>query len=260
MGGDADAVVVTVEALNQQIATLRAQVRSATAELEMTRGMQHVVAHEVRTPLTVIFAALSALQHAEIPDAERHRLRARALSNAERLRAVVDDITARDAHARAALPRTPLDTVALLPLLRSATEGGVVSVGDERQMIATVPDRVRAVVRILVTNARTHGRPPIEVHRAATGRDVVVTVSDRGPGLQGASPTTWFGPSGHGLFLARHLTRSLGGDLTVADRPGGGLVASVALPQRHSDDPHPSSGSRPTRPARRRARDVAAAR
>ena len=43
MGAD-DPVVVTVEALNQQVATLTAQVRTATAELEMVRGMQHLIA------------------------------------------------------------------------------------------------------------------------------------------------------------------------------------------------------------------------
>jgi len=260
MGAD-DPVVVTVEALNQQVATLTAQVRTATAELEMARGMQHLIAHEVRTPLTVILAALSTLRHADLPDAERERLEGRALANAERLRAVIDDLTARDVHVRAPLPRTPLDTVPLLTVLRSATVGdATIRVhGDETQMIATAPERLRALVRILVDNACTHGVAPIELHGGAARGEVVVTVADRGPGLRGASPTAWFAPPGSGLFLARHLTRSLGGELTLADRAGGGLLATVVLPQRRSGDPRPSVAPAARGPRPRR-RDVAPAR
>jgi len=260
MGADADAVVATVDALNQQIATLTARVRAVTSELEMLRGMQHLIAHEVRTPLTVILAGLSTLQHAELPDADRARLQDRALSNAERLRAVLDDLTAHDVHVRPPLPRAALDTVALLPLLRSAAGPRVAVDGDETQMIATVPDRVRAIVGILVANAEQHGAAPIDVHAGAAPGRIVVTVGDRGPGLGGAAPDGWVEPAGRGLFLARQLARSLGGELTLSDRAGGGLLASVVLPQRRSDDPRPAISASPAAArVRRRTRQAATA-
>ncbi len=71
-----------------------------------------------------------------------------------------------------------------------------------------------------------------------------ITVSDRGPGIPEdeldevlqpfyrleASRNRDTGGAGLGLAIATQLMRSIGGNLTLANREGGGLVATVVLP------------------------------
>ena len=68
-----------------------------------------------------------------------------------------------------------------------------------------------------------------------------IHVSDRGPGmptdqLQHAFDRFWRaasagrGGSGLGLAIVRQLAEASGGEVAVANRPGGGLEASVRLP------------------------------
>jgi two-component system sensor histidine kinase TctE len=69
---------------------------------------------------------------------------------------------------------------------------------------------------------------------------VRLTVADRGPGLDDeqkarALERFWRGAqttpgTGLGLPIAVGLAEASGGGLTLADRPGGGLVAEVWLP------------------------------
>ncbi len=263
-------VVVTVDALSAQVATLESQVRAVTAELEVARQLHHLVGHEVRTPLTVVLGALATLQHPHVSTAERRRLESRALVHAQRMREVVDDLLAGDAPQRGPLPRAALETIDLAPLLRAACEVALgadvaLEVG-ESQRVSTAPARLRAIVTNLVDNAAKYGAPPYRVAARATERLVSITVSDHGPGLQGATPEELFAPfrrgpgSGHvqgagvGLYLARLLARTLGGGLTLRDARAGGLVATVRLPQRRSEDP-PAVHAPPT--ARRRTERAA---
>jgi signal transduction histidine kinase len=267
-------VVVTVDALTAQVATLESQVRAVTAELEVARQLHHLVGHEVRTPLTVVLGALATLQHPHLPAAERRRLEARALAHAQRMREVVDDLLAGDAPARGPLPRAELETVALAPLLRAACDvaPGGVRVAFEvpgQLLVATAPARLRAIVSNLVDNAAKYGAGPVRVCARSTERAVVIAVSDHGPGLRGADPEELFAPfrrgpgsegvqgTGIGLYLARLLARTLGGDLTLREARPVGLVATLRLPQRRNDDPSPGARGPAGRPARRRAERAA---
>jgi signal transduction histidine kinase len=76
------------------------------------------------------------------------------------------------------------------------------------------------------------------------GNSLCITVSDRGPGIPEAelddvmqpfyrleaSRNRDTGGAGLGLAIALQLMRSIGGNLTLANREGGGLVATVVLP------------------------------
>ncbi len=69
-------------------------------------------------------------------------------------------------------------------------------------------------------------------------------MADRGPGIPEALREKVFDPffrvegsrsretggTGLGLAVARNAVRNHGGDITLADRPGGGLVVRVVLP------------------------------
>jgi signal transduction histidine kinase len=212
----------------------------------------------------------ATLQDPHVTTAERRRLEARALAHAQRMREVVDDLLAGDAPERGPLPRAALETIALAPLLRAACDvalGADVAVDvDESQRLSTAPARLRAIVSNLVDNAAKYGAPPYRVGARASERLVSITVSDHGPGLRGATPEELFAPfrrgpgsdhvqgAGVGLYLARLLARTLGGGISLREPRAGGLVATVRLPQRRSEDP-PVVHAHP--PVRRRAERAA---
>ncbi|MFD9812650.1 ATP-binding protein [Streptomyces sp. NPDC059080] len=88
----------------------------------------------------------------------------------------------------------------------------------------------------------------LEVQVHADGRTAVVRVSDNGPGVPAAHRASVFtegwttkeppphGQRGIGLALVRRLAERYGGTTIVGDRPGGGAVFTVTLPDALSDE------------------------
>jgi signal transduction histidine kinase len=103
---------------------------------------------------------------------------------------------------------------------------------------------LRRVLGNLIDNAIKYGGAA-EVSARRNGQGALcITVSDRGPGIPDeeleqvlqpfyrleASRSRDTGGAGLGLAIAAQLTRSIGGNLTLANRDGGGLTATVTLP------------------------------
>ena len=109
-------------------------------------------------------------------------------------------------------------------------------------------DSVMEIVENLLTNAAKYAAHagPVSVHvaRAAGGSVAEVCVADCGPGLPAAQLRHVFdrdwrasndltksvGGWGVGLAFARDLARDMGGELSVAARPGGGCAFTLVLP------------------------------
>ena len=77
------------------------------------------------------------------------------------------------------------------------------------------------------------------VDRGNEGRFIRITVEDQGKGIAPEIRDHMFEPFisskhtvgvGMGLTVARHALRNMGGDLTVEDRPGGGMIAVLLHP------------------------------
>jgi signal transduction histidine kinase len=100
------------------------------------------------------------------------------------------------------------------------------------------PRRARQVAEVLLTNACESAQARVVVSVQDRGTEVVLTVSDDGPGvpeelndlLLAPFATTKAGHAGVGLALARKLMELHGGRLTAASKPGGGFLASAAFP------------------------------
>jgi signal transduction histidine kinase len=126
---------------------------------------------------------------------------------------------------------------------------------DAIELIVDVPEELTLTVRPvelqhvllnLLINARKAllKRPAgrrLEISAGREGRDVVLGVSDNGPGIAPEHQQRIFEPfysvgdderEGHGLGLAvcRHITTSLGGDISVESRPGEGTTFALRLP------------------------------
>lgn len=113
--------------------------------------------------------------------------------------------------------------------------------GPEHRVIAR-PAALRRIVGNLVGNAlRYGGSATLQLHTMPDG-GVALHVDDRGPGIPAERMDEAFRPwvrlttaharSGHGLGLAiaRDLAERDGGRLTLANRPEGGLRATLWLP------------------------------
>lgn len=108
-------------------------------------------------------------------------------------------------------------------------------------------DGLRRAIDNLIGNAFAHGGPPVTIAGIADPADdsYRIVVADRGPGIPAAKrdealrPFTRLdaarGASGHcglGLAVVQSIAEIHGGHVELADAPGGGLMASIVMPQR----------------------------
>jgi signal transduction histidine kinase len=120
--------------------------------------------------------------------------------------------------------------------------GQPVSVQGQPALARVQPAGLRRVVSNLVSNALRHGeRADVSVH--LRGQEVHIVIDDRGPGIPPAqleavmqpfyrlesSRNRLTGGSGLGLYIARDLIARQGGTLALANRPEGGLRATIVL-------------------------------
>jgi two-component system sensor histidine kinase KdpD len=109
---------------------------------------------------------------------------------------------------------------------------------------------VEQAVAKLIANAGSHtpSRSPIEVDAKCKDGHLLLSVSDRGPGLPGEAAERLFekfyrgdnrkaGGLGLGLSIARGFVEAQGGKLTAENRDGGGARFAISLPVRVTD-PH----------------------
>lgn len=78
-----------------------------------------------------------------------------------------------------------------------------------------------------ITNAAKHGKPThIEVSCERRQQQLELTISDDGCGIRRSTEER----DGMGLHIMRYRARSLGGELSVTSRPGGGTVVKCVCP------------------------------
>ncbi len=95
----------------------------------------------------------------------------------------------------------------------------------------------------LITNAHSHGKPPVEIALTADDEHAVITLWDHGPGISEArrnealrpfsrldEARTKTGSVGLGLALADMIARAHGGTLTLGRAAEGGLEVRISLP------------------------------
>jgi two-component system sensor histidine kinase KdpD len=249
-------MVALIEAQAQQIEALQRAVEQLEGRLALRTELDVIVAHEVRTPLTVITGALDTLHEMTVEDDRVRNLVEMAHAQADHLSGVVDELMAPQSTGDPVVDRARLSRVLLERVVRRALAAvstrlqghSIETTVPADVLVTTSPPRLTAILVNLLENAgRYGGDRPIECSAGVFDGLLVLEVADRGPGLGDVDPEELFTPfvqggdrdpagRGIGLYMVRMLARSMGGDVEIGNRPGGGCVARVELPQRRDGD------------------------
>jgi two-component system phosphate regulon sensor histidine kinase PhoR len=233
---DADPAVLFVEDVSDEVQHDR-----------VMREFLRNAAHQLRTPLAGITAAIETLQSGakELP-AERDRFLGHVQTHANRLSRIARGLLV---LARAEIGETlALDVVQLGPLLddlvSEAEPGeGVALRGRYAAGLAALaaPDLLREALAALVDNAIFHTESgEIVVGARQSEGKVVVTVADSGPGIPPEFHARIFQPFfrlggtgegfGLGLAIAAQAVQAMHGQIDVSSEVGAGATFIVSLP------------------------------
>lgn len=201
------------------------------------------IGHDLRTPITRL-----KLRAEFVEDDEQ---RAKILADLEELEAMVSATLAFGRDARTTEPVSHLDLAELLRTILDEAADANPDVLDklnyEGPPHLTVQARSLALKRVfvnLVANAVNYGGSATVRLLSPGNRMVVAEIEDSGPGIPPNELDRVFEPFhrgepsrnretggvGLGLPIARNIMRAHGGDVTIANRPSGGVKATVTLP------------------------------
>ena len=233
-----DDVRDTTQAFNEMSARLHRFVRDRTR-------MLGAISHDLRTPITSLRLRAEFVEDPEI--------REKILETLAEMQEMIDGVLAFVREEAAREDTRPVDLAALIAsLCDDLADGGkdvrFLEPGDGEPDSGTAVTRCRPValkraLSNLIENAVTYGRQA-RVSLADRGETYEIRIDDEGPGIPEADLERVFEPfqrleasrsretggTGLGLAIARSILRGHGGDITLANRPGGGLRASVRLP------------------------------
>ena len=246
------------------------QARTETeAALDRQRRFVADASHELRTPLTSILANLELLsaqlegEDAEIADS--------ALRSSRRMRRLVADLLllARADAGRVAR-REPVNAGAVVREAAGEAaavahgHGLTVDVQPGAPLVVEAPgDELHRLVLNLIQNALVHTPPgtAVDVRARREDDDVVIEVSDEGPGIPPELRERIFdrfvrgtgdrgsgngSGSGLGLSIVRAVAESLGGRVELGESDAGGARFTVRIPAAGTK---PSESAPPPPPA-----------
>jgi signal transduction histidine kinase len=206
-------------------------------------------AHELRTPVSAISSAIEVLQVGakEIP-ADRDRFLNHIQQATARLERLLDALLIL-ARAQAGEEEPAVSIVPLEPILHQVLDGVEPHVGVELETevpkglsVTTNPRLLEQLLANLVANAAKHtDSGSIRLVASHTDGRVSIEVRDTGHGLEPADAELTERESarreapeleglGLGLTIVREAVRTLGGEVEIGPREGGGTTALVVLP------------------------------
>jgi two-component system sensor histidine kinase KdpD len=235
------------ERLAQEALEAEALRRSDTIKTAVIQA----VSHDLRTPLATIEQALDGLESGELAltDADRKELLETIRMEHTRLKRLVENLLDLSRLQAGAAQSVPELWTADELVSQAVEELG----GSERVSVSVRPDlpplnvdavQVQRVLVNLLENALRLSPPdePVFVRVSATRKELLIRVTDRGPGVPVEERERIFEPfhrvagrrdergAGLGLAIARGFTEANGGRLWLESRTGQGASFVLALP------------------------------
>jgi len=218
--------------------------RVATLVTRQRRVLAHA-SHELRSPLARLRMAVALLEDAQTADARAEAV-VRATDEIDELNDLIEDVLlASRLRGGVAVPRSRslVDMVEVCAPLAQRHQATLLPIdapawteGDARLLERAVGN--------LLSNARAHGEPPIEISIRQDDDRVQVHILDRGAGIAEGDRARifepFFRPDGHregdpgvglGLSLVDEIARHHNGTVSCAPRPDGGTRFTLELPR-----------------------------
>ncbi|WP_226995732.1 sensor histidine kinase [Gordonia phthalatica] len=259
---DADlAERVPVPATRDEIETLARTMNAMLTRLESAQSTQRRfvgdASHELNSPLTSIYGLLDLADQTDEP-IDVDTVRTLLLPEATRMRRLVADLAllARADERGTPLRRGDVDLAALVAAAGDRLEATTdfdVRVDTVPATVHGDPGQLTRVLRNLTDNASRYVHHRLTVTMTATATDVVVSVSDDGPGVPEAERGRVFdrfvrlddardrstGGSGLGLAIVAEIIAAHDGAVGVDSGPDGGARFWFRLPLAPADNPRP---------------------
>jgi two-component system sensor histidine kinase MtrB len=243
-------------AFNDMAETLDAKMSELSEAAAREQRFTAAVAHDLRTPLTVMTSAAELLRD-DVDDLQPERARrplTLLINDVHRLSKLVQELL-----ELARLDAGHVDLESEVFSLRDTVNAvvGWWSRSNQASIQIDVSSDLFAwgdvgctkrILANLLDNAAKHGRGATELRGRTDGASVHVDVLDEGPGIpddamdrifdrffKGDSSRSVAG-SGLGLALARYYARVQGGSLFCANRDGGGACFTLSLPAGRPGD------------------------
>ncbi len=251
LSGAALAVILVGGVAGWRAARLAGTLADSVAELrEAQRRERRFVAdvsHELRTPVTALVNEAAELrgQVGNLPEGT-HRVVELLDGDVRRLRDLVEELlelSRLDAAGDAAeVELAELDVAAFLDAIVARRLPTATVHAPTPLRVRTDRRRLERIVGNLVDNARLHaGDGEVDVRAALEGSALVITVTDRGPGVPEDQLERIFdrfakgdaaragGGSGLGLAIVQEHARALGARVVARNREDGGLEVELRL-------------------------------
>ena len=210
------------------------------------------LAHEIRNPLAAINYAVQLLEESRMDEADRRLLQI-IHQQCQRTNGIVESVLGMARRERANPEH--LDLAAFVQRFVSDYRSTLSVETDRLEAVLPAqpvnalvdPGHLQQVLTALVHNALRYGRLPeeparVRVRVSSSGRNAVLEVMDRGPGIPEGVVAQLFRPffttsehgTGLGLYIAGELARANQATLEYVPVPGGGACFRVTLPGLHA--------------------------
>ena len=221
------------------IAAYNALSLRVNAMLDEKDRMLGAIGHDLRTPLAALRVRIESVEDEDD--------RVRMADTIDEMNRTLDDILSLARLGRPSEPPVDVDLAALVDAVVEDFRDLDQQVAFEespRVRMHIRPGLMRRAVRNLIENAVKYGHGA-EVRLVPGDKSVAIEVADRGPGIPAEQMAAVFDPFtrletsrnrdtggiGLGLALAQAIVRDAGGTIALANRDGGGLLATITLPK-----------------------------
>lgn len=221
------------------IAAYNALGTRVNAMIDEKDRMLGAIGHDLRTPLAALRVRIESVEDDED--------RAKMADTIDEMNRTLEDILSLARLGRPSEPPTEVDVAALIDAVVDDFRdlgNDVTAEESPRLTMRLRPTLMRRAVRNLIENSVKYAGGA-EVRLIPGSDNVAIEVADRGPGIPAEQLAAVFDPFtrletsrnretggiGLGLALARAIVRDAGGDISLAAREGGGLLATIRLPR-----------------------------